>query len=111
MLPIPSPSRWFVDRNGYEQVCVVQGFSVRVPLGSAQVGMGYERLEAPARGALLLADDGPATISRAEVRCRKRLGGLLKSYARRPECRLGPFSGSRRRAGSAAKAPQPRRAP
>jgi hypothetical protein len=27
-------------------------------------------------------DDGPATISLAEIRCRKRLGGLLKSYSR-----------------------------
>jgi hypothetical protein len=44
--------------------------------------MGYELLEAPARGRLPPVDDGPATISLAEVRCRECLGGLLKSYAR-----------------------------
>ena len=28
------------------------------------------------------ADDGPASTSLSEVRCRRRLGGLLKSYSR-----------------------------
>ena len=38
--------------------------------------------EAPPAGRAAAADDGPATISLSEVRYRRRLGGLLKSYSR-----------------------------
>ena len=71
------------DRNGYEPIWAVRKVSLfesfSVVRRSEPVTNSWKRH--PLCG-LPSVDDGPATISLSEVRYRRRLGGLLKSYSR-----------------------------
>ena len=70
------------NRNGYEHASTDQKVSLFESLsvfrGSELVTNSSKRRP---QGGLPPVDECPATISLAEVRCRERLGGLLRHYS------------------------------